>query len=58
MTSSFIRAVFLVALAHLTIELCANFLPVMYPLLISVWGLTYTQLKLALSPWWPVLAAP
>jgi FSR family fosmidomycin resistance protein-like MFS transporter len=44
MTSSFIRAVFLVALAHLTIELCANFLPVMYPLLLSAWGLTYTQI--------------
>jgi FSR family fosmidomycin resistance protein-like MFS transporter len=44
MTSSFIRSVSLVALAHLTIELCANFLPVMYPMLISAWGLTYTKI--------------
>lgn len=44
MTSAFTRSVFLVALAHLTIELCANFLPVMYPMLINAWGLTYTKI--------------
>jgi FSR family fosmidomycin resistance protein-like MFS transporter len=37
------RMVFLVALAHLTIELCANFLPVLYPTLIKTMGLTYAQ---------------
>lgn len=44
MTSFLTRSVFLVALAHLTIELCANFLPVMYPVLINSLGLTYTQI--------------
>lgn len=44
MTSYFTRAIFLVALAHLTIELCANFLPVMYPMFITTLGLSYTQI--------------
>ena len=44
MTSFLTRSFFLVALAHLTIELCANFLPVMYPVLINTLGLTYTQI--------------
>ncbi|MBN1217465.1 MAG: MFS transporter [Anaerolineae bacterium] len=37
------RAAWLMATAHLTIELCNNFLPVVYPLFISSMGLTYTQ---------------
>jgi FSR family fosmidomycin resistance protein-like MFS transporter len=44
MTSFFTRAVFLVALAHFTIELCGNFLPVLYPILIHTLGLTYSQI--------------
>lgn len=46
MKSHFFRSLFMIALAHLTIELCANFLPVIYPLLISAWDLTYTQIGL------------
>jgi len=34
------------ALAHLTIELCNNFMPVVYPVLITAMGLTYTQVGL------------
>ncbi len=37
------RSFFLVALAHLIVEFCSNFMPVVYPLLISSMGLTYTQ---------------
>ncbi|MBI1877138.1 MAG: MFS transporter [Chloroflexi bacterium] len=44
MTSSLSRSVFLVALAHLTIELCGNFLPVIYAILINTLGLTYSQI--------------
>lgn len=44
MPSFFTRAVFLVALAHFTIELCGNFLPVLYPILINTLGLTYSQI--------------
>lgn len=44
MTSFFTRAVFLMALAHFTIELCGNFLPVLYPMLITTLGLTYSQI--------------
>jgi FSR family fosmidomycin resistance protein-like MFS transporter len=45
MTASFLtRSVFLLALAHLTIELCGNFLPVLYPILINTLGLTYSQI--------------
>jgi FSR family fosmidomycin resistance protein-like MFS transporter len=40
------RAVSLMALAHLTIELCNNFMPVVYPVLITTMGLTYTQVGL------------
>lgn len=40
------RAIFLMALAHLTIELCNNFLPVVYPLFIKKLDLTYTQVGL------------
>lgn len=44
MTSFLTRFVFLVTLAHLTIELCGNFLPVLYPILINTLGLTYSQI--------------
>jgi FSR family fosmidomycin resistance protein-like MFS transporter len=45
MTASFLtRSVFLLALAHLAIELCGNFLPVLYPILINNLGLTYSQI--------------
>lgn len=44
MRSFLTRSVFMVALAHVTIELCANFLPVMYPVLITTLGLSYTQI--------------
>ena len=43
-------AVFLIAFAHLALELHHNFLPVVYPLLIERMGLTYSQIgTLALS---------
>lgn len=44
MASFFARPVFLVALAHFTIELCGNFLPVLYPILITTLNLTYSQI--------------
>ena len=44
MTSRSVRAVGLVALGHLTVELCTDFLPVMYPLLMADLGLTYGQI--------------
>jgi FSR family fosmidomycin resistance protein-like MFS transporter len=37
------RSLFLVALGHLAIELCSQFLPVLYPVLIVTLGLSYTQ---------------
>lgn len=37
------RAIFLVAFGHLTIELCENYLPVAYPILIETLQLNYTQ---------------
>ncbi len=43
MVSQISRSLSLMALAHLTIELCNNFMPVTYPLLINRLGLTYTQ---------------
>ncbi len=46
MTKYLPRAVSLMALAHLTIELCNNFMPVVYPVLITAMGLTYTQVGL------------
>ncbi|NJN99386.1 MAG: MFS transporter [Anaerolineales bacterium] len=46
MPSFLTRAVFLVALAHFTIELCGNFLPMLYPILINTLGLTYSQIGL------------
>jgi FSR family fosmidomycin resistance protein-like MFS transporter len=44
MTSLLNRSVFLLALAHLTIELCGNFMPVLYPTLIKTLQLNYTQI--------------
>lgn len=44
MTSNLTRSLYLVALAHLGLELCANFLPVIYPSLITTMDLNYTQI--------------
>ncbi|MBS1252584.1 MAG: Fosmidomycin resistance protein [Anaerolineales bacterium] len=38
------RAALLIALGHLTIELCNNYLPVLYPLFIETLELSYTQI--------------
>jgi FSR family fosmidomycin resistance protein-like MFS transporter len=38
------RLLYPVALAHLTIELCNNYLPVVYPILRTSLGLSYTQI--------------
>ena len=46
MTTYLTRFAFLAALAHLALELCANFLPVVYPHLIEALGLSYTQIGL------------
>lgn len=43
MNSNPARHLYPIALAHLTIELCANYLPVVYPVLISTQGLSYAQ---------------
>lgn len=40
------RTLYLVALAHLALELCANFLPILYPTWITTMGLTYAQVGL------------
>jgi FSR family fosmidomycin resistance protein-like MFS transporter len=37
------RSLFLIALGHLSIELCSQFLPVLYPVLIATLGLGYAQ---------------
>ncbi|CAN5567269.1 MFS transporter [soil metagenome] len=42
--SQALRALFLTAFSHFTLELCQNFLPVLYPLLITSMGLHYTQI--------------
>jgi FSR family fosmidomycin resistance protein-like MFS transporter len=44
--SSPIRYLYPIALAHLTIELCNNYLPVVYPILIASMGLSYAQVGL------------
>jgi FSR family fosmidomycin resistance protein-like MFS transporter len=41
-----IRSLYPIALAHLTIELCDNYLPVVYPILIATMGLSYAQVGL------------
>ncbi|MFQ5856366.1 MAG: MFS transporter [Anaerolineae bacterium] len=38
------RAAFLIAFGHLTIELCGNYLPVVYPILIQTLKLNFTQI--------------
>lgn len=43
MKPQFSRALLLVALAHVTIELSNNYLPVLYPRLMPLMGLNYTQ---------------
>ncbi len=43
MFSQIPRAAWLVAVSHLVLEICNNFLPVVYPVFISQLGLTYTQ---------------
>ena len=43
LNSTPLRLLYPVALAHLTIELCSNYLPVVYPTLITSMGLSYTQ---------------
>ncbi len=43
LSSNPVRLLYPVALAHLTIELCSNYLPVVYPILITSMGLSYTQ---------------
>lgn len=40
------RFVFLTAFAHFALEICASFLPVVYPALINTFGLTYSQVGL------------
>ncbi len=40
------RSLFLAGFSHFTLELCQNFLPVLYPLLIASMGLHYTQIGL------------
>ena len=43
MTSIRTRPLFFVALGHLAVELCSQFLPVLYPVLIATLSLSYTQ---------------
>lgn len=43
MIASLSRSLFLVALAHLSIEFCNNFLPIVYPTFIDRMELSYTQ---------------
>lgn len=43
MTSHSTRSLFLVAVGHLSIELCSQFLPVLYPVLMPILGLSYAQ---------------
>jgi FSR family fosmidomycin resistance protein-like MFS transporter len=40
------RSLLLIALGHLTVELCSNFLPVVYPHLVSTLALSYAQVGL------------
>lgn len=44
MTAHRTRSLFLIALGHLAIELCSQFLPVLYPVLIITLGLSYAQI--------------
>ena len=47
MNSSPARHLYPIALAHFTIELCNNFLPILYPVFITTMGLTYSQVGVA-----------
>lgn len=47
--SNSIRSLYPIALAHLTLEVCDNYLPVVYPILIATMGLSYAQVGRALS---------
>mgnify|MGYP006876632384 CR=1 FL=1 len=49
MNSNPARQLFPIALAHFTVELCNNFLPILYPLFIVTMGLNYSQVGLAAS---------
>ncbi|MBL7202645.1 MAG: MFS transporter, partial [Anaerolineae bacterium] len=40
------RSLFLVSLGHMSVELCSQFLPVLYPVLVTALGLNYTQVGL------------
>jgi FSR family fosmidomycin resistance protein-like MFS transporter len=40
------RYLYPIALSHFTIELCNNYLPILYPILITSMGLTYAQVGL------------
>lgn len=44
MKLNLVRGLYIIALAHLIIELCMNFLPVIYPVFITTMGLTYAQI--------------
>lgn len=46
MTTYLTRFVFLAALAHFVLELSASFLPIVYPLLITTFALSYSQIGL------------
>ncbi|GAB4526976.1 MAG: MFS transporter [Anaerolineae bacterium] len=46
MNSNIARHIYPIALAHLVIELCNNYLPVVYPLLITRMALSYAQVGL------------
>jgi FSR family fosmidomycin resistance protein-like MFS transporter len=45
-TTHLTRFVILTTLAHFTLEICASFLPVVYPTLITAFALTYSQVGL------------
>lgn len=58
MNPQFSRALLLVAVAHIIIELSNNYLPILYPRLMPVMGLNYTQVGVASGllmglGWWP-----
>lgn len=46
MTTYLTRFVFLTALAHFVLELSASFLPIIYPLLLTTFALSYSQIGL------------
>ena len=47
MNSNTARRLYPIALSHFAIELCNNYLPVVYPILITTMGLTYAQVGFA-----------